>query len=130
MLPKVGDIIEANEDAPYAVTTPGTRWVVYDYVEVKDVVDMKIDTFLQVSHVPASIYEFNTIKELMGDSLRARNRRLDAGIKVFHVDPNYFEVVGRMGSNSDFKHLLSQGDIWKEEGKKEFNITLDDWIPF
>lgn len=111
-MPKVGDIVKALEHSPYALTAPGTKWIVYD---------MEPGVFMRVGQVPESLELFNTNVQLFVSAelspTRRRNNRMAANFRLYSVDSKYFTIVGRLGNNVDYAKLLSQGDIWAEEVK-------------
>lgn len=110
MTPIIGDIVKGMASSPYIITKGDFHWCVVGTFN-----DENGNRILQITSVPANLQEFEKIQSLLGDSLLKRRKRFDLGIKVFHVDPIYFETVGKIGSNLKFKHLLEQGDVWESK---------------
>jgi signal peptidase I len=108
MFIKPGDIIQMKNDVFYAVTKPGTRWLVYD---------VKTSSVL-VGTMPINDYSPADMIRLYGqqhDSVHIK-RRFEAGVKLYLVSKNEVELIG---NNALFKHKLLQGDMWKEKPKQQ-----------
>ena len=122
----IGDIVEALDDAPYMITTSGSRWVVYQILTNSDGVDI-----LQVGKVPESNSQFEqNIKTYFKESYSSRRQRVQDNFRAFAVEPQYFKIVGKMQSNRQLaKELLSTGDMWEEEKPKTHRFKLNDrWV--
>lgn len=112
-----GSIVEAKEDAPYMITTPGTKWVVY-----KATINDKGAVILQVGDVPESN---SKLKENLilyfKESFSSRRQRIDDGFKTYTVEAKHFKQIGRMESNRQLaKELLSkEDDIWEVKSEEK-----------
>lgn len=110
---KPGDIVEALEKSPYAVTTPGTKWIIY-----KTEVNGEATPVLLVGKVPESLSQFKqNLNTYFKESYSSRRQRVQDNFRVYTVEAHLFKVVGSMQSNRQLaKELLSQeDDIWEQK---------------
>jgi hypothetical protein len=106
---KQGDVIEILEGAPYAVTKPGSKWLVYS---------LQANNILRVG--PISTDKTGNMKmiQVYGDdsSRLHRDRRIVDNIKIYSVHQDFCKISG---NNAVFKHVLSNEDPWEEEKKSK-----------
>jgi hypothetical protein len=103
---KQGDVIEIKEDAPYAVTRPGTKWLVYASLD---------NGLLRVG--PQSKGGFSNkqmIETYLSESIKSKMKRFEDNVKIYSVSSEHCRPAG---NNALFKNVLSQGDPWEEEKK-------------
>lgn len=108
---KVGDIVVANNGAPYAITRPGTRWTVYATESPNALSNMIVGT------IPDSNDDFERFKDFIDGSYMSRKKRTELGLRFYHVASKHFRYDTSLTNNRQQVHLLSQGDIWAEEKK-------------
>jgi hypothetical protein len=112
---RAGDIIEMRDpdDVEYAVTKPGTKWMVYFNVEG--------DAAEHLIRVGTLSHDGMTPEEMIARYGREHNhihrtRRVQDNIKIFTVRIKDCQPVG---NNAIFKNKLLQGDMWEYDEQKK-----------
>lgn len=105
-----GDIVEILPRAPYTVTKPGTRWVIYNHSLMKTG-----DVLVTLGEVPPTYSAFQAIKALLdSDTYSARRELRKQGLKFYTIPLTDTQIVAKMGVNKDFAALLSTAPLWEE----------------
>ena len=129
MAMQVGDIVESIKRAPYMITREGTQWIVYESpflneYGVNSIVIGSIPKSVTVFEERKKKYLPYTEKKGLGSYSRAKRMHT---FQTYTVSPEYFKVVSKMGTNKEYAHLLSQGDMWEEEKPKAKYPNLNLW---